>query len=399
MMPEPLRSDLIAPGVQTTEVELDRVDPVPAPTRMLPWHVRFGLSWSSGAVPVVLILLLGAALGPEGLAILTPGVLLVIDPVLPVATAALGILAGLEFTRPAAPNRWSLLRKASLESVVTGLFVGLGIWLLMPASPAFETMDVWLVAVLAAVCASMSSTLPDADPDRLRPPAIRMRDLDALLPTVIGALILAFPHSLSPLASLSLTLQAAILALLISATAWLLLADSSPSTEQRVFAIAALLLVGGIADYLSLSALAGGLLAGLFWGYVGGVARDCMERDVRYLRHPLMVVMLLAAGAKMTISGWILILAAAYLLLRVAGKLVGGRLTRKLSLTHKRPGLVISDNVGPVLLPPGLFGIAFALDATSMMGPSGNAILAAVVLGSIGSQLVAALWHPTEAHE
>jgi hypothetical protein len=320
-------------------------------------------------------------------------VLLVIDPVLPVATAALGILAGLEFTRPVAPNRWPLLRKASLESMVTGVLVAVGIWLVMPASPTFETMDVWLVAVLAGVCASMSATLPDGDPDRLRPPAIRMRDLDALLPTVVGALVLAFPHSLSPLESLSLTVQAAILALLISATAWLLLADSSPSTEQRVFSIAALLLVGGIADYLSLSALAGGLLAGLFWGYVGGVARDCIEREVRYLRHPLVVVMLLAAGAQMTISLWILIMSAAYLLLRVAGKLLGGWLTRQV------PGVPIPDSVGQVLLPPGVFGIAFALDATSMMGPSANTILAATVLGSIGSQVVAALWRATEANE
>jgi hypothetical protein len=205
--------------------------------------------------------------------------------------------------------------------------------------------------------------------------------------------VLAFLHSLSPLASLGLTIQAAILALLISATAWLLLADSSPSTEQRVFSIAALLLVGGIADYLSLSALAGGLIAGLFWGYVGGIARDCIERDVRYLRHPLVVLMLLAAGAKMTFSGWILILATAYLLLRVAGKLLGGWLTRRI------PGVAIPESVGPTLLPPGVFGIAFALDAASMMDSSAASILAATVLGSIGSQLLAALWQPVEASE
>ncbi len=189
------------------------------------------------------------------------------------------------------------------------------------------------------------------------------------------------------------TIQATILALLISTTAWLLLADSSPSTEQRVFSIAALLLVGGIADYLSLSALAGGLLAGLFWGSVGGVARDCIERDVRYLRHPLVVLMLLAAGAKTTFSGWILMLAAAYLLLRVAGKLVGGWLTRRV------PGAAIPDSVGPTLLAPGVFGIAFALDATSMMDGAASSILAATVLGSIGSQLLAALWQPTGARE
>jgi hypothetical protein len=394
MMADSFHSDVIAADLQTGEVDIDRIDATRSiPPSSLPWHVRFGLSWSTGAVPVVLILLLGVALGPEGLAIITPGVLVVLDPVIPVAVAALGILAGLELMRPAAPNRWSLLHKASIESFATGVLVALGVWLIMPAPPDLDTSRVWLIAVLAGVCASMSATLPDADPDRLRPPAIRMRDLDGLLPAVVGAVVLAFLHSYSPVASLGLTIQAAILALLISATAWLLLADSVPSTEQRVFSIAALLLVGGIADYLSLSALVGGLLAGLFWGYVGGVARDCIERDVRYLRHPLVVLMLLTAGAKTTFSVWILLLALAYLLLRVTGKLVGAWLVRR------APGVVIPERVASALLPPGIFGIAFALDASTMMDGSATAILSAAVLGSIGSQLVAALWRPSELHE
>jgi hypothetical protein len=395
MMTDSLQSDVITTDVQPGEAASDRITPVTPPQAPAPpWHVRFGLSWSTGAVPVVLILLLGAVLCPSGLAVLTPGVLNVIDPVLPVAVAALGILAGLEFMRPAAPNRWPLLRNASIESLLTCALVAVGIWLVIPiAQDSIGTANVWLVAVIAGLCASMSATLPDADPDRLRPAAIRMRDLDALLPAVVGAVVLTYLHSLSPLASLGLTIQATILALLISATAWLLLADGSPSTEQRVFSIAALLLVGGIADYLSLSALTGGLVAGLFWGWVGGAARDCIERDVRYLRHPLVVLMLLAAGAKLTFSGWILILALAYFVLRVAGKLLGGWLVRRV------PAVALPNNIGATLLPPGVFGIAFALDATSMMDASGAPILSAVVLGSIGSQLLAALWQATETPE
>ena len=136
MMADSIDQDAVAPDTQTGGVEIERIETAPArPAPVLPWHVRFGLSWSTGAVPVVLILLLGTVLGPGGLAVLTPAVLGVLDPVLPVAVAALGILAGLEFTRPAAPNRWSLLRKASLESLLTGILVTAGIWLVMPAPP------------------------------------------------------------------------------------------------------------------------------------------------------------------------------------------------------------------------------------------------------------------------
>jgi hypothetical protein len=103
--------------------------------------------------------------------------------------------------------------------------------------------------------------------------------------------------------------------------------------------------------------------------------------------------MLLTAGAKTTFSVWILLLALAYLLLRVTGKLVGAWLVRR------APGVVIPERVASALLPPGIFGIAFALDASTMMDGSATAILSAAVLGSIGSQLVAALWRPSELHE
>lgn len=372
-------------------LELDRLRV--AAWERAPWHARFGLSWSTGFVPVVLILLLGAALGPSGVALLTPRVLEVLNPVVPVAVAALGILAGLECTRPASPFRWTLLAKASLQSTLTGVTVATGVWFLAPNLLDVSGFDAWTVALVTGVCASMSASLPATDSDRLRPPTMRIRDLDAILPTLAGMFVLAAVRSPSATASITLTAQAALLALVISAAAWLLLADTSPGTEQRVFAIAALLLVGGIADYLSLSALASGLLAGLFWGLVGGAARDCFERDIGYLRHPLVVLMLLIAGAQATLSPAILALAAAYLALRVVGKLTSGTLVRRLPPIRQPEGL------GTSLLPPGVFGIAFALNAAPLLGSPAMPLLAAVVLGTIGSQLVAAVLRPQEPLE
>jgi len=123
-MTESVHQDIVSPENPTGEIEIERVAPAASiPAHVLPWHVRFGLSWSAGAVPVVLILLLGAVLGPGGLALLTPPVLAVIDPVLPVAVAALGILAGLEFSRRAAPNRCTLLRKDSIVTAQTFVLV------------------------------------------------------------------------------------------------------------------------------------------------------------------------------------------------------------------------------------------------------------------------------------
>lgn len=390
-MAEPMPSG-IATSDRVTDLDMESSGPIPAPLlHQLPWHARFGLSWSTGTVPIVLVLLLGSAMGPRGLAILTPRVLGVIDPVIPVAVAALGILAGLELTRAGVSRRGVLIGAATIQALCAGAAVGAGVALLAWRTIGLDPASVSVVALIAAVCAAMSASLPAADPDRLRPPSTWVRDFDTLLPTIVGATVLASLHSASALATVGLAAQAAMLALVISATAWFLLVDTLPITEQRVFSIAALLLIGGIADYLSLSALASGLLAGLFWGAVGGVARDCMERDVRYVRHPLVVLMLLTAGARTTLSPAILVLAVAYLVLRIAGKLAGSWLAKRVPT-----GVAMPSHLGLSLLPPSLFGVAFALNAAPMLGALAPVVLSAVVIGSIGSQLAAAMWRSWE---
>jgi hypothetical protein len=364
-----------------------------AQAHALPWHARFGLTWSAGAHPVVLLVLLGAALGPRGLAVITPQVLDVVGAVIPVAVAALGILLGLEITRPAPRGAWRLVARAAVHPLVTGAVVATGLWFLAPNALGVEPRQALVLALVGGVSASMSAMLPAADPDRLRSVAIRMRDLDAFVPTLAGAVLLASLLATSAAAAFVLAAQAAAIALAISAIAWFLLWDATPSTEQRVFSIAALLLVGGIADYLGLSALASGLLAGLFWGLVGGVARDSIEHDVRYLRHPLVVLMLIAAGAQTTVSAPALALGTAYLLCRLVGKMAGAW------LLGRSAGGPSSTALASSILPPGVFGIAFALNAAPMFAGTTLPVLDVVVVGSVGAQLLAGLRRPVEPEE
>ena len=79
--------------------------------------------------------------------------------------------------------------------------------------------------------------------------------------------------------------HATLITLLLAAAGWLLLPTSS-ETEERVFAVSALLLVGGVADALSMSALFTGLAAGLFWRYAGSRPREtvtvtCSSSSIR----------------------------------------------------------------------------------------------------------------------
>jgi hypothetical protein len=169
----------------------------------------------------------------------------------------------------------------------------------------------------------------------------------------------------------------------VSTAAWLLLTMASSETEKRVLTIAALLLVGGVSDALSTSALLVGVVSGLFWRYVEGRPLETIGRDVLFIQHPLLVVVLLAAGANASFPRASLAFGAAYVVLRVLGRLASGAVATRMS------GAAMPSDLGLHLLPPGVFGAAFALNAVGVIGADASMLLGTVVLGTIGSELVA----------
>jgi hypothetical protein len=108
---------------------------------------------------------------------------------------------------------------------------------------------------------------------------------------------------------------------------------------------------------------------------------------VLFVQHPLLVLVLLVAGARADFSPATLALGVGYVVLRVAGQLAAGTAARR----------VVSVNaprdLGLHLLPPGVFGVGFALNV-SVLGADASMLLAVVVAGTIGSELVAALLPP-----
>ena len=85
-------------------------------------------------------------------------------------------------------------------------------------------------------------------------------------------------------------------------------------------------------------------------------------------------------------------MAAAYVVLRVIGRLGGGAAARRV-LGQKAP-----RDLGLHLLPPGVFGVAFALNAAAVLsGTQATVLITAVVAGTIGSELVALVLLPRSA--
>ena len=147
--------------------------------------------------------------------------------------------------------------------------------------------------------------------------------------------------------------------------------------------MSALLLAGGAAAALGQSALFAGLLAGLVWRFAGRRPRDTIGRDVLFVQHPLLVLVLLVAGARTDLAPLSIALGIGFVVLRTIGKLLGG------AIAERAIGSQMREDFGRHLLWPGVFGVAFALNAATVAGGGAGPLLGTVVLGTIGSEFVA----------
>ena len=169
--------------------------------------------------------------------------------------------------------------------------------------------------------------------------------------------------------------QASGVTLALAAAAWLLLTRASSETEERVFAVSALLLVGGVADALSLSALFGGLVAGVFWRYAGRRPRETIQpgRAVR-AAPPAGARAAGGRGSGRSLAGVARTRRGLPRRCASLGQLAGGTVATRVVGANAPRDLVLH------LLPPGVFGVAFALNAVSVVGADASVLLAAVVV-------------------
>jgi hypothetical protein len=366
-------------GFDPIDVQLGRSDATAAPRSR---SSLAALDWSTGPFATVALLLLGAALGPHGLAVLTPRILAFLDSAAPVAIAALGVIAGLNLR--IGPADQPVTAASNVQALVAALVVATGVLIAGPPLTAVNLFSPWWMgALVLAIAAATSSSLSTERAENARDVPMRVEDHDYILPIVIGGVLLASLREASLVAALLLVVQAIVVAIVVAGAGWLLLSRASTPTEERVFAFACLLLLGGAADYLSVSALLGGLVAGAFWLRTGGAVREYIRRDVAYVQHTLLVLIFLLAGARAVFSPAALMLSIAYVLFRTVGKLIGGAVAR-------RQWPALPDDAGVRLISPGVFGVAFALNVVRAAGPESAPILTVAVVGTIVSSVVAA---------
>lgn len=296
------------------------------------------------------LIALGAALGPSGLGVLTPQLLALVDPAVPVGLAALGVLAGLELRPPARTELGGAAITASLDLAVAAAVAAAAA--LLAAALGVDRASLWAVAAVTGICALAASSS------------------SAALPILLGGLALAWMRDDAPVAMWTVA-NAVGVAAGCAVVGWLMLRRPSSDNEQRAVALAILLLIGGAADYLAVSALLGGLAAGVCWRMMARAARESVLRDVTYLRHPVLAVLLLTAGAHIQVTTVAIGLGIGY----AAAAAVVPRLGALIESTRAAGSNILA--------------VAFALSAFRVAGPEMALPFAAVVVGTALSQVVA----------
>jgi hypothetical protein len=277
-----------------------------------------------------------------------------------------------------------LFAAAGMEAAVTILIVGGAFLVLLDAWSMPLALPGLLVALTLGLCASASSAGSSDHDSATHALAMRIADLDDVVPIIVSGVIIVMFGAGMPLpvwAALRWLLMTMLLGGAVGVAGWLLFERPDSRAERNVFIAGTVALLGGMASYLGVSPLLAGLVAGLLWVWLPGQADRVVREDLQRVQHPLIVVLLLVAGASCQYSAEAVWLSGPLVLFRLTGKLVGGWLATRVQ------GVVTAGELGMHLIAPGLLGIALALHLAQVVNTPGMAaVLTAVVVATLASE-------------
>jgi hypothetical protein len=349
-------------------------------------RTRAALGIRPVTAPVMLLVPAGMLLGPHGAGVVSDDVLAHLDVVISIALATLGVFIGIAAGREgtAVPR---LFTASSAEAAVTVSVVSGAAFVLMSAWRLPLPISYGLMAVALGVCAAASAA-PAIEGGAGQPLRIAayVADLDDVLPIVLGGVVLVWWAATG-----SRTVPAVLISVgigvAIAGGGWLLF-EHSEGAERGVFVLGTLALLGGSAAYLSTSPLLAGLVAGWVWMILPGAPDMVVDAELRKVQHPLIILVLIAAGAGLQATAAGVWLFAAYVVFRLSGKLVGGWVASRIV-----PGIAPAD-LGAYLVPPGVIGVAFALNLQQVASEAAAALVFAVAMGAVACEVLSLLVTP-----
>jgi hypothetical protein len=344
-------------------------------------RTRSALGLAPSLTPATIFLPLGALLGPIGLGLFSPTLLSRLDVAVTIALAVLGVLVGIALGRDVRLNM-PLLLAASLESAVTIAAVLGATMYFLASTGAPVGAPILAMALALALCSSASSaTSSGADTEPVAGIATRVADLDDVLPIVMATFAFAMLPGIDTRQAWVTIVTPVSIGLAVGAVGWLVFERAESGAERGVYVLGALALAGGGAAYLRASPLIVGLIAGFCWTIAPGRADRLVQEDLRKVQHPLVVLLLVTAGALWTPSAIALWLLAPYILFRLVGKVAGA---------WASAGFldVAAADLAAFLMPSGVLAIAFALNFRQVLPAEAGALLISTVgLGTVAFEL------------
>jgi hypothetical protein len=350
------------------------------------------LGLSPAIVPVSAWLVLGFLLGPAVLGVLSPDVLAHLDAAVSIALGTLGVFVGIALV-PRARDAGTLVGAALLESGSALVIVFAAAAFLLTAQQVPLTSPLMLVALSlgAAAGASGASAFVEGQRTGGSDHAMHVADLDDVLPIVVAAGAMGLASAGAGSAWLRALGESIGIGLACGAIGLLLFERTTGEAERAVYVLGVLALIGGACAYAGVSPLLAGLCAGLFWRNMPGRADAVIVKDLRKFQHPLVVLLVMVAGAQATTGPLPVLLFAIFVVFRLSGKVIGG-----LAAARFVPALA-GEVLGAYLVSPGVIGIAIALNLQQVAPADGRAVVSAVAAGALAFEIVSALVAPTEA--
>lgn len=356
-------------------------------------RTRAALGLRPALAPAVVILPAGFLLGPQALGVISFETLGYLDTVVTVALAVLGVFVGIAFG-PHLRTARRLIAASSVEAVATIAMVAAAMAFLLAGAP-LPVVSAATVALCLGIAAAASAAGAGPEDDAGARTASLVADLDDVVPILLSGMVLMMTGGSGPSSELRSIVAAPAIGLAIGAAGWLLFERAESTAERGALLLGSLALLGGAPAYLAASPIVAGFTAGLFWTLAPGRADRVVADDLRKMQHPLVVLLLVTAGAMCVPSLAVLWLVGPYVLFRIAGKLAGGWLAARVSgLSRTIPSF------GVHLIPPGVIGVAFALGFMQILPADiGALVMTTVALGSILCELAALYVIPAGVQE
>jgi hypothetical protein len=347
------------------------------------------LGVSAGIVPMSAWLLLGFGLGPAALGVLTSDVLAHLDAAVSVGLGTLGVFVGLALV-PRARGAAPLVGAALIESgsAVAIVFGATAFLLTAQRVPLTSPMLLVALSLGAAAGASSASASFDGQHDEGHH-APQVADLDDVLPIVVAAAAAGFAGTTGP-NWIAATMLPIMIGVACGTIGLLLFERTTGAAERGVYVLGVLALIGGSCAYAGVSPLLAGLCAGVFWRNMPGRADAVIGGDLRKFQHPLVVLLVVVAGAQTIVGPLPLLLFVTFVVFRLSGKVIGGLCAARVAPT------LAGDVLGAYLVSPGVIGIAIALNVHQIAPAAGSAVISATAAGALVFDVLSTVVSPAE---